>query len=730
MKKKIVIIFLSLILILSSLIIYLSTAGIKTNRFNPQIIKEIKKIEPNIDIKIKEVKVNLNIFDLSLDAKTVGADLRLRDKIIKLENIKSKISLKSLVSNKFALSQIIISTESLSLKNLIGFLRQVNRDTKLFIAEQAINNGFVVVNFRINFDDLGRVKNDFLINGLINDGQISIFSKKINKIDFNFKINQKEFKFKNVKFLYEGKSSFIPELSILEKNKNFLFSGKLINKNLYLKNEEIKDLINNDHLKSNLNEVKFDAESKFDFEITQKLKVKNLNVKSNINLEYLKIKNSLTLKDYFPNIKDNFLLKDQKIELKFNKKILSIIGSGKIFLQNQSDIIKYEIISKEGQLKFNSNLKINENPFVINLLEFEKEEKSQLNLSFVGETNKNGVHFEKIFLSENKNIIFIKDLKLTSNYEIDDFGDIKIDYLDKKRFNNKIQVQKNKKIYNVIGDGFNINQIISKLLKNKTANSHNIFNKKFIFYFNIKEIYLDKVNTTYNLKGSLLFNRNEIYELDLETEFLDKQKIKFTIKTTDDGEKITTLFSNEAKPLVDRYQFIKGFNEGVLDFYSIKKNNLSKSTLKIYDFKLKELPALTKILTLASLQGIADLLSGEGIRFNDFEMKFTNKKNLMTIDEIYAIGPAISILMEGYVEKNQLISLRGTLVPATTINKTISSIPLLGEILVGKKTGEGVFGVSFKIKGPPKNLETTVNPIKTLTPRFITRTLEKIKKTN
>ena len=102
----------------------------------------------------------------------------------------------------------------------------------------------------------------------------------------------------------------------------------------------------------------------------------------------------------------------------------------------------------------------------------------------------------------------------------------------------------------------------------------------------------------------------------------------------------------------------------------------------------------------------------------------------MVIDEIYAIGPAISVLMEGYIEKKDLISLRGTLVPATTINKTISSIPVLGSILVGKKVGEGVFGVSFKIKGPPKNLETTVNPIKTLTPRFITRTLEKIKKSN
>ena len=111
-------------------------------------------------------------------------------------------------------------------------------------------------------------------------------------------------------------------------------------------------------------------------------------------------------------------------------------------------------------------------------------------------------------------------------------------------------------------------------------------------------------------------------------------------------------------------------------------------------------------------------------------MIFSNKDKLMTIDEIYAIGPAISIMMSGYIESEKLVSLRGTLVPATTINRTIASIPLIGNILIGKKVGEGVFGVSFKIKGPPKNLKTTVNPIKTLTPRFITRTIEKIKKNN
>ncbi|MDC3373397.1 AsmA-like C-terminal region-containing protein, partial [Candidatus Pelagibacter sp.] len=197
------------------------------------------------------------------------------------------------------------------------------------------------------------------------------------------------------------------------------------------------------------------------------------------------------------------------------------------------------------------------------------------------------------------------------------------------------------------------------------------------------------------------------------------------------GEKITTLFSSKARPLVKRYKFIKGFEdsqEGYLDFYSSKKDDVSNSKLIIDNFKVKEIPVLAKLLALASLQGIADLLTGEGIRFTDFEMNFSNRGNYMTIEELYAIGPAISILIEGYIEEDNLISLRGTLVPATTINRSIASIPLIGNLLIGNKVGDGVFGVSFKIKGPPKDLKTTVNPIKTLTPRFITRTLEKIKK--
>ena len=65
-------------------------------------------------------------------------------------------------------------------------------------------------------------------------------------------------------------------------------------------------------------------------------------------------------------------------------------------------------------------------------------------------------------------------------------------------------------------------------------------------------------------------------------------------------------------------------------------------------------------------------------------------------------------------------------------NERISSetVVIFGDILIGKKVGEGLFGISFKIKGLPDNLKTTVNPVKTLTPRFITRALEASKKKN
>ena len=135
---------------------------------------------------------------------------------------------------------------------------------------------------------------------------------------------------------------------------------------------------------------------------------------------------------------------------------------------------------------------------------------------------------------------------------------------------------------------------------------------------------------------------------------------------------------------------------------------------------------MVKLLSLADLGGLADLAEGEGISFDILEIEMEKTKNNLKLNEILALGPSISVLMQGY-QNPEITSLRGTLVPAKTLNKLISKIPLIGDIIIPKEVGEGLFGISFKIKGSPGKLKTSINPIRTITPRFIQKIIDKNK---
>ena len=151
--------------------------------------------------------------------------------------------------------------------------------------------------------------------------------------------------------------------------------------------------------------------------------------------------------------------------------------------------------------------------------------------------------------------------------------------------------------------------------------------------------------------------------------------------------------------------------------------------LRLKILKLINVPGIVQLLSLADLGGLADLAEGEGLTFDILEIEMEKNKNYLKLNEILALGPSMSVIMEGYQDESGLTSLRGTLVPAKTLNKMISKIPVIGDIVIPKDVGEGLFGVSFKIKGPRGKVKTTINPIRTLTPRFIQKIIDKNKET-
>jgi len=715
-----------LISIFLILIIFLSTIGIKTNKLNNQIQNQLEKVNKDFRIELKDVSIILDPLKFKLNLKTIGTNLKYRNREIQLEKIESNISLKSILSNEFSLKKLIISTKPIKVKNLISLFRILNNDPKLLIAEQFIKSGYLIADINIEFNNEGKIKDNFYINGYVKNGNVNLLRKaKLSKMNFNFNLNKNEFAINDFSFLLNNKNFLIPQLRSQYLNDKFVVSGKAYNKRLILSENDLKKFIDTQHLNLKLENIELSSESQFSFDVDKNFKFNDVIVKSNISLDNLELSNKFPLKQFFPQFENKINFKNHKINLEYKKDFLLVEGEGD-FLIKENDKIEYKILKQKEIVDFSSVLKISNNKIKFAILNYQNEDNSNMKINIIGKKNlKKNFLFKEISLTEKNNNIVIKNLLLNNSNKIQKIDKIDLDYTDKENIKNKILIVEKNKNYILQGETFNGNQLIENLLKSSNKNE-NIFSENFKVDINIKKVNLDKDNILKNLKGFLILKDNKVSEANLDSRFLSKKKIKLTIKTVN-GEKITTLFSGEAKPFIDRYKFIKGFDDGSLDFNSISKGNNTNSVIKIYDFKLKELPALTKVLTLASLQGIADVLSGEGIRFNEFEMNFSNKNQLMSINEIYAIGPAISILMEGYVESDKLVSLRGTLIPATTLNKVIGSIPFLGNILVGKKTGEGVFGVSFKIKGPPEKLETSVNPIKTLTPRFITRTLENIK---
>ena len=727
--------FISLLIILIIIIIfYLSYFGVNTTKFNNKIKSEFLKINKEVNLELKSLKLLLNLTNLSLNVKTLEPEILFKNSKFELEYIKTNISLKSLVNKNFSIDDLRISTKEIKLNDLVQLARTFKYSPELFILNKVIKDGYLTADINLNFDNKGRITKDYEIKGFIKKGKLNILNKhSVKDLSFIFNIKNKEYLLRDVDGIFNQVKLLSPSIKIKKKNNYFLVNGKLLSKNDSINSKILIKLLKKNYKNIGIESIKFSSENNFTFALNKKFKINNFNLESKIDLDNLFYKKNLpNTKNFLPKFKDIIKLKNHKILISYKKNKFDIKGEGGIFLQNKADYLNYEVNQVNNDYNFKTIINFNDNVILLDFLNYKKKEDTDLTLLLKGSYKKDKkITFDIISLiDDDQNKITIEGLSLNDKFKIADINRLDLNFINNDKIKNQISLKKDKKKYKIYGKSFDATKLINDIFDSDN-------NKESFFIFenlntNIKididKTYLDKDIYVNNLMGYIIFESNKINKLNLNSIFPNQKKFTLTINTNKDKEKITTIFSDFPKPLIKQYKFIKGFEEGVLNFYSIKKDDITNSTLMIDDFKVQEVPVLAKLLTLASLQGIADLLTGEGIRFTNLEMKFINKKGLMTIEEMYAIGPAISILMEGYIETKKLISLRGTLVPATTINRSIASIPLIGNILVGKKIGEGVFGVSFKVKGPPDDLKTKVNPIKTLTPRFITRTLEKIKK--
>ncbi|WDI31996.1 DUF3971 domain-containing protein [Hyphococcus flavus] len=135
-------------------------------------------------------------------------------------------------------------------------------------------------------------------------------------------------------------------------------------------------------------------------------------------------------------------------------------------------------------------------------------------------------------------------------------------------------------------------------------------------------------------------------------------------------------------------------------------------------------PLLARILSAGSLDGLANLLSGEGIEFDYAAGEFEYSNGELNIDDLQATGSSVGISVDGAVGfgAGGQTRLNGAVAPLYMLNSILGFTPIIGDLLVGKK-GEGIVAFTYNVSGETASPQVTVNPLSALTPGIFRRIL-------
>lgn len=143
--------------------------------------------------------------------------------------------------------------------------------------------------------------------------------------------------------------------------------------------------------------------------------------------------------------------------------------------------------------------------------------------------------------------------------------------------------------------------------------------------------------------------------------------------------------------------------------------------IRIRKLQAVNAPVLARLLTIASLTGIVDLLSSRGVTFERVYLPFEVRDGVTSVKDAYASGSELGITLDGTMTSGSNgVDMKGTVIPAHTLNTVFGKIPLLGNLLLGGKN-EGIIAISYYASGSSDDPKILVNPLSALTPGFLRR---------
>ena len=722
MKKLVFNFILIFIFLFVSLLIILSSYGIETDKFNKIIIKKISQTK-NINIKLNTIKFKINPKELSLFLETQNPKISYRDISVPAKNIKVYIDFLSLFKSDTKIKKISLILKEIDITQLKKLSAMIKPSNFKSLLNNKVKEGQVITEIVFYLTEKSTIQN-FIAKGSVKNLKVELFnSLNFSDVNLEFFADKNDLLIKNIigkldKIeISDGDIKLNLDAGIkLTSNFNSKFN---IDEKFFKKYDK---LFSKYEFSKNIKNLKVNLNNNLNIDFDKTYKIKDYNYKISGNLEKAKFELARSFKNRFitEDIKQIYLSNFQ-ISTIFAQNKIQTNGKGKYSFNNLDYL---NLILENNFNKDTINLKLNfdyKNSLDLSFINYKKTKNSLANLNLDLEKKTDKIKIKNLSYKEGKNVIKINSLVFDNNF-VSYFKKI-----DVKTTDNDFSIQNNNKI-NIKGNKFDASNLAKFFTDSGEKNIFNKINESIeISFKNIKVPLSDELQN-FNLIGNI--EKGKFTKISSKGDFGANNFLDISMKKNKNSDKkYLEIYSDLAQPLLTEYSFFKGLVGGKLFFTSEIDGSKSSSVLKIENFKVSNAPDLVKLLSLADLSGLVDLAEGEGLSFDILEIDMEKNQRFLKLNEILALGPSISVLMEGYQDEKGMTSIRGTLVPAKTLNKMISKIPVIGNIVIPKEVGEGLFGISFKIKGPKGKIKTTINPIRTLTPRFIQKILDKNKNT-
>lgn len=222
--------------------------------------------------------------------------------------------------------------------------------------------------------------------------------------------------------------------------------------------------------------------------------------------------------------------------------------------------------------------------------------------------------------------------------------------------------------------------------------------------------------TAFNLDLDLALRGADIQKASLAANFSNKSSISVTTNPTPGGRVLSVAFNDlgTVLRLLNVYPNVQG-GEGTLVLETVNADKADYGK-----FMLKNFAVVDEANVAALLAGARQRQSGN-MEFRSGEVDFIRRKDRVEITDAVLAGDTVGGSARGFIYTDQRqYDITGTYVPIFGLNNVMGK--LLGP-LAGRE-GEGLFGITFAIRGPLDKPDFQINPISALVPGAFRRMFE------